>query len=123
MGFRIVATGRYITSTGPTEPVMTSGLPSPPEEANSVQLGPWPIDQPVFDGGYSTAYVAPFQYPSQPIPSSRIPIHQMIPTLGHMGEERYPLLNEKGPPQIVPSSFSPNGNEWMLRPASNIRWG
>src|SRR5437763_541675 len=122
MGFRIVATARYITSTKPREVMIASGLPSPPEEAGTVQLGPWPIDQPVFDGTYPTSSVAPFQNPSLPIPSLGISIPHMIPALGVMHGEMHAILNEERPPEIVPSSFLPNGNEWMLRPASNIRW-
>lgn len=122
MGFRIVATGRYITSSEPPETITASGLPSPPEEAGPVQLRPWPIDRPVFDGLYPASSVAPFQNPGPRVPSSGIHIRHMIPALDAMREERHTILNEERPPEIVPSSFPPNGNEWMLRPASNIQW-
>ena len=122
MGFRIVATARYITSTEPREVMTASGLPSPSEEAGTVQLGPWPIDQPVFDGPYHASSMAPFQNPSPPIPSLGISIPHTIPALGDMGGEMHTILNEERPPEIVPSSFLPNGNEWMLRPASYIHW-
>src|SRR5579859_5537069 len=133
MGFRIVATARYIDPVNPSggpittgmamQDIQNTGLPSPPEDISPGHMTlPLPAHSsqstyPPYDTRSIPLKLVPIR-PSKM--SSGLPIQQMIPGLRETIEVMPP---EGRPPEIMMSDHLAGGDEWMWRPRPSFKFG